>query len=292
MSAIHLLEAVATDVQIDFLHELFGAEAVAEFTSLLLESEKAPVYLRVRNYARDVFASRGFHDEGLGAIINYLAWCALMGPAPRDGKLANHIPAAVLFEGLVEHVSRECHDRDLVACRESVRRYCKRWRLHDPEEMIAIYRTRVIEKRLESVGQIPDLPQYRQARQVFDCYRSLVKGYDVSNRRIQADPQAFFVGRLYAWNVLAGRLPAVFVRIHLREQSHDFVTRGETFLNSEERLLLDMFSTTMRLLLKGRGQTSDPVIENLVFDELTDEGWDGHRFEFDTWISSSGAAAS
>jgi hypothetical protein len=291
LSAIHLFEAVATDIQIDFLHDLFGDEAVYEFTRLLLECKKAPLYLKVRNDAQDVFASRGFRGPGLGAIINYLAWCALMGLTPRDGTIAQHIAPALIFEGLVEHVSRQCSRRDMEAVREAVYGYCDRWRLCYPAEMVDLYRQRSINKRLESMAKIPEIPDYEGARRIAGCYRAMAETYDFLHQRIQASPEIFFVGRAYAWNLLAGQLPSVFVRVHQDNQSHDFVTRGREFLNVEQRLLLDGFSTIMRLLLKGRGQTADPTFEDIVFRQLTQTGWNGHQFEFDAWSSFTGVQA-
>ena len=104
---------------------------------------------------------------------------------------------------------------------------------------------------------------------------------------MQARPELYFVGRAYAWNQLAGQLPAVFVRLHLGNVSHDFITRGRQYLGHNRRLMLDMLSTTMRLLLKGRGQTADPIIEEMVFRQLTEKGWDEHPLEFDAFAGFS-----
>jgi hypothetical protein len=287
LSAIHLFEAVATDVQMDFIHELFGEEAVYEFSHLLLEGNKAPLYLQVRNYVHDVFSSRGFQGHGLGALINYLAWCALMGLTPRGSKLDQHVPATVIFEGLVEYVSLHCLRWDMETCSQTVHNYCDRWSLYYPEEMIEIYRKSTIGKRLESMERIPKTSAYEGAHRIARCYQAIVKSYDFLHQQIKLHPDFYFVGRFYAWNLLAGRLPAVFTRIHLSDQSHDFMTRGNQFLSSDQWGWMDMLSTTMRLLLKGRGQTADPVVEDIVFSQLTEQGWHGHQFEFDAWSSFS-----
>jgi hypothetical protein len=280
LDIVHLLETSATNTQLAFLNDIFGPEATFDLTSMIAESARSRLYLQARNEIRDIILSRRFVGANLSAVINYLVWCALMGMTPRGRKLSEGPSPVVVFEALIEHLLSTSREWDLESARAGVQDFCVTWDLHTPQEMRDRYAD-IMKKRAASFAASEGIGGERDLGVFGECYPAVIEAHERIQGLIESNSDLHFKGETYVWAVLAGNYPSVLLRVRHQGQVHDFVSRGEECLQPHQWVMMDLLSMAARMMIMGFGTTGDHPLEEHLFDLLTVDGWNGHRFQFE-----------
>lgn len=270
----HLLETSAIDVQLDFVHDLFGDEAVYILTEFIGGGGRADVYLRIRNDLAEAFHSSGYRGYGLGAIINYLVWCALMGSVPPGGKLGETPSPTILFEAITEYVLRNSQARELTSVRDDLRHFYSSWGILPPQHMIEHMKTKLSKRHAEFAEGIATLApgdEYRLGFVKADEY--FIEAFHKMTDFMDSQLEGYFGGRRYVWNVILGVLPSVHVKVRVNGTEHDTMSSGTSTVHPDEWTLVAAMSTIFNLLARGRGMTRVPFFEDTCFKVLTTTGW-------------------
>jgi len=226
LTTTHLLEGSAINTQLDFVHDVFGEEAVFALTEFIQRGRRSRVYLQIRNEVAETFYARGFRGWGLGAIINYLLWCSLMVTTFPGKKYQEGPTSVTLYEALAEHISRLADQMELPRVRELVLDFYERWGFLTPEQMVS----RVDQTLVERASKVEQAWQRygEEGRQLgfVEAYRSFTKAFSHINQWIRDHPEGYFGQRYYVWCVMGGLLPSVHVKLKLNGSVHDFMTKG------------------------------------------------------------------
>lgn len=281
MTARHLLEACAIDVQLDFIHDLFGEEAVSKFLGFVQQGQKADVYLQIRNDVVQEFIASGYRGSGLGGVINLLIWCSLMGTVGRDGKLSNSPAPSVLFEAILEHVLRAGGSFAMAEIHAALKSFYSEWGILSPSEMINFMKSRLADQLEMFARALEESPTPAGInRRFLDAYEYFTRGFSDMARLTQMDPNPYFAGRTYAWGVLTGMLPSIHIKVRLNGTANEFMSTGTAAIPYESWNFITFMSTIFSMLIKGRGVAPSPFYEDICYDELVTTGWNKIPFRF------------
>jgi hypothetical protein len=264
VTVVHLLETSAMNVQLDFVHEVFGDDAEWLLATTIEKSGRAKYYVTIRNEAADRFEAAGFRGEGLGIAINYLIWCALQ-MTTWPGATINDGPAPVtLFEALTEHVLHTCKDIDPATVRGAVEKFYADWGFLTPDEVSLRHAS-----NFET--QAARLAVARGTSDRLDltgAYAAIARTYSSMNERIRERPEWFFGQREYVWSVLAGYWPALNVKVRYDGTFYDYMTPGEQLIPFDVWSRLANLSTMFNIIVEGRGTSAVRFFEDECFEHL------------------------
>ena len=162
LSLVHLLETSAINVQLDFVHDLLGQDAVLDLTRLIEEERNSALYLQVRNEIEEAFTGLNYEGVGVGALVNYLIWVAINQTAP-CGDPEDLVTPVRYFEFLTEELIHRIPARrtlDIPQVRNIVNELCAEWGLIDPEEV-----------RRETNDQYSRLERLRISHNIAELFR-------------------------------------------------------------------------------------------------------------------------
>lgn len=286
LTTTHLLEASAIDVQLDFIHDLFGEEGVFELTKFIQKGQRSRVYLQIRNDLAEIFYAKGFRGWGLGAIINYLLWCSLTGTTSPGKRLNEGPTSVVLFEALAEYVARLADPErvEFSQIKELVSEFYERWSFLTPEQMICRV-NQVLTRRASKALETAQQHEARFSLEFAKAYKSFIEAFKVINERILENPENYFGGRRYAWCVVARLLPSVHIKLRIDGKLHDFMSRGSDIIPFLGWNLITGMSTVFKMFMEGRSLSflcfPETLLENICFDILKKEGWGDIHLKFE-----------
>lgn len=280
LSVRHLLECCATNVQIDFINDVFGREAFLDLMRLFSPGSAAPEYWQINNDMVEAFYAKGFRGGDLGRLINYIVWCALFGTKRAGEKGKDGVSVVVLYEALVEHVLHKIGAVEFEEVRSLVDDFCRQWGFMTPAEMVADTQ-KALERQatqLEALWRAQS-PAGDLGTSPMSSYKRLTAAYADLNERIVLIPEQYFGN--YAWAVLGGVLPGVRVLIKLGKDILHAKSRGHELLPLDSWDVISHLSSALRLLLEGRGyDTNFSFLEEAVFDNLTTQDFGGVKLRF------------
>lgn len=265
-STTHLFEAIAINVQLDFVHDIFGDEGVLILTDLIRKSKKASLYLRIRNEFMNYFMSKGIYKYGLGTVINYILWCSIVGSTFPRREFSERPHPVVLFKGLSEHIRSNTETWDISKIKKLCNDYLCKWGLLTTEEVIDRYKTE-LHNRLNKLERM-----YQQLgvnnNTIIEGYRSFVKAYEMIQSIINIEPDAYFGQRRYVWSAMRGIMPSISYKMKSNNQTNDFMSHGIKLIEYENWNTLTFYSAVLKLLTFGRSSFNNTFYEDIVFNTL------------------------
>lgn len=280
LTTIHLLECSAFDIQIDFIHDVFGDEAVFVLTEFVQRGQRSRVYLQIRNELAETFYARGFRGWGLGTIINYLLWSSLVGTTFPGQKVNEGPNSVILCEALVEHVIRNAVEMELPVIRKLVQDFFDYWGFLTTEQMISrvnqelVKRVAKLEKAWKRLGEEGIQLDFVKA------YESFANAYSRMNQWIEGNPMAYFGQRNYVWCVMGGLLPSVHLKVKLNGSVYDFMSKGYEIIPFDAWENITFISTMFKLLVQRRIPSSRSFFENICLNILNKKIWNGVQLKF------------
>jgi hypothetical protein len=280
LSVRHLLECCATNVQIDFINDVFGQEAFLELMHLFSPGSAAPEYWQINNDMVEAFYAKGFRGGDLGRLINYIAWCALFGTKRASGKGQDGVSIIVLYEALVEHILHKIGAVGFAEVRAMVDDFCRQWGFLTPAEMVADTQ-KALERQATQLEKLwrAQTPADDFGTSPVSSYKRLTAAYADLNERIALIPEQYFGN--YAWAVLGGVLPGVRVLITLDKEILHAQSRGHELLPLDSWDVISHLSATLKLLLEGRSHDANfSFLEKESFNNLIMHDFDGIKLRF------------
>jgi hypothetical protein len=267
----HLLETSAVNVQLDFVHDTLGDEAVMELHRLIEVEGNSGLYLQVRKEIEEAFADVNYHGVGIGGIINYLIWIALNQTFAAADKEAMLSPVRY-FEFLVEEIIYRLPrggELSLNDLQTAVDEICDEWKLAPPREM----RQQTVQamtahlKKLQAVAS----PERQSSARLLEAR---IKEYEAIHDVAEKRPE-FMGQRLYVWALLYGQLPSVHVKVFFNGEAHDLMTKGVNIVSPEDWIESATWGGVLRLLTDGMGKTHPEFFEQICYRTLR-EGQPNH----------------
>jgi hypothetical protein len=269
----HLLEGSATEIQLGFIHELFGDQGLFELITLIQRSKGSRLYLQIRNEIIEGFSAKGFRDlrEALYAM-NYILWCALIGTTFPNKKLSEGPTNTVLYEALITYVLRYVKRMDFSEVQEIVISFYHKWGLLTPNQMIDRFSS-FLDNRAGNLEQLWRQNEVNVPKINFtNAYRSFSQSYRSFTQWIQEHPSYYFKPEVYGWAVVSGFLPSVYILVKFEGEIHGFMTDGRSGPSLEEWQSITNFSTIFKLFFEGRNRTPLSFFEDKVFEYLRETG--------------------
>lgn len=282
LTVTHLLECIAANIQLSFVNDVFGSDALAQLSEFIQSGPASRTYLQMSNDLIESFRAKNFRGSGVGTLINYLAWCALQGTTRPGHKRSEGMSPVILYEALAEHIIRKAGELTLPAIRDLVLDFCRQWDLQPPDEMV----TRV-QLDLETPAAKLEAALRGQADsagfrvQLAADYKRLVHAYAGLTGWIMAHPEEYFGN--YVWAVMYGVLPSVRVLFKMNGAYWYNVSPGYELIPLESWDRVSYASTTMTFLLEGRSDSPTfpfSFMEDDTFKHLTAEEINGVRLKF------------
>ena len=279
VTTTHLLETLAIDIQMDFIHDLYGDEAVILLTEVIQRSPQSTTYLRIRNDLRDAFYQAGYRGDKLGVIINYVSWISLMGATFPGAKLSEGPSAVVLFEGLSDYLVRKAKSKSLEEAMKAISTFCREWGFLEPNDMQHKVRTVLLDRESKLINAISALPPGNSIEPLAKAYSSFIKSFIFLHDLIANSPLSYFGQRIYVWSFLHGIMPSVHVKVKEKGKSDDFMSLGQEKIKFDDWNLFCLFSTVFRVLMEGRAALRT-FFDDMVMNLLLEQGWQGTKWRF------------
>jgi hypothetical protein len=272
ITVTHLLEGSAVDIQLDFIYDLFGEEAYHLLVEFIQNGDRSRLYLQIRQELLDIFNDRGFRGMGMGTVLNYLLWCALVSTTFPNRKIQEGPNSVILFEALVEYVSRRIKkfdDDDFGNLQELVIEFYDSWGFLPPKAMQARIQQFLSGRveRIEKTYQTHGLSH--SVRDITTPYRSFAKAYEHMNLLIDSSPITYFGQRLYGWSFLRGLLPSIHTKVKIDGKLQDFMTYGPKVIDFEGWNYFFLNSSLLRFLMEGRSFAQVSFTDDLIYNLLT-----------------------
>ena len=247
---VHLVEASATNAQLDFVHDVFGDEGVDRLIDLIASNQRSTVYLDMRNELAERFLQQFPRGIGLGTIMNYLVWCSLQMTTRQREPLEQGPAPVTLFEALIEHVLHHVRELDLGHVREAVDDFCRDWDFLTPADVTAQQRERLAGLAKRFTEQHAEF-SWSGDRPVTVAYNAFTAAYDSITRRIEESPELYFAQRSYVWSTVAGLWPSIYVKARWDGEVHDRMTAGTPLIPFAEWDDVTVHAGMFRFLMRG-----------------------------------------
>ncbi|GJM17084.1 MAG: hypothetical protein DHS20C13_24110 [Thermodesulfobacteriota bacterium] len=282
LSVRHLLETSAINIQLDFTRMLFGDKAALVVKDAIAKGSQSRLYYEARNEVRDLFISKGFIGYDFDKIVNYLIWCSLSGIFPKGGNVRDDtIHPVVLFESLVEHVTRTSKNMGLIDCQMAVQEFCRRWDLETPENAAKHYSS-VFSERVVRAKQLAERSKHSMVFELLQSYGNIKNAYDRLYEIAIKHPYLLCHSEYYITHLFGGFFPSVLIKLLYTKSEEKFLFRsyGYELMNADEWQTISTFAVTLNLFTKGRLSSDDLITENSIYDGLVDGDIWGYRFRF------------
>lgn len=285
ISVRDLLEASAVGVQLDFVFDMFGQDALDKLYSFIARSSGSDTYLRLIDDFTKQLSAAGFRGYGGGAAHGQVIWYALNGSTSPGHLVQDGLSCVVLYEALVENLVRSCDrkSRD-ISVYEWVDQCCSEffddWGLYQAKEMVDRTAVRLSEraervklKYQEGGGSLKKHPGPEVLKYTSETYEKLTAGILTSGSN-------FFSQREYVAHTIAGLYPAVVFKVKSNQSVHDFLSLGYSGLGFDLLNEVNIMSMLFDILLSGRHASGSPALEEMYFRSLLNEGWGGRELNF------------
>jgi len=282
----HLLECSATNIQLDFIHDLFGWDALFDLINFIQRGKRSRFYLRIRNDIAEAFASRGFNGKETGTTINYLLWCGLMGTRFRDAEPKDSPSNLILYEAMVEYVTRNADKLDLDSVNKLIQDFCDMWELKTPQHMVLetqnfldqiAIKMRQRWQEVDNEFLKSNVAEESLGSQLSKYHTNFIEAFKQLNQLITTNPEVFFGQRLYVWSVIAGKLPSVRLFIKINHTVYDTMSHGYEIIPSATWGFMTRLAAAFKLLMHGRTQSAFSFIEDSAFKLLTETNFGGNH---------------
>jgi hypothetical protein len=277
LTVAHLLETSAVNVQLDFVHDTLGNEAVQSLTSLIEEEGNSALYLQVRKELEEAFANMNYKGVGIGGLINYLIHVALNWTEAADDA-QDRIAPVRYFEFLAEEIIQRIPaegPQEFADVQRAVEDICREWGLASPKAMrlstekILAAHVETLRKRLvEEEDQ--DRPRLLQSR--LDEFKAI-------QDQVEAFPECM-TQRLYVWSLFYGRFPSVHVKVYSDGVAHDLMTKGVQITAVDDWIGSSTWGGVIRLLAEGMGKMHPEFFEEICYTVLIQGSVHGPGFRF------------
>lgn len=265
---IRLLETMAVDIQLDFIHDLFGDEALSVLIKIIQNNSESSKYLRIRNDLRDAFYEAGFREDKLGSIINYISWTSLMLTNQYKQEPYECLNSATYFDGLVDYILRETKVKSLKETIESVNDFCQKWNLYNPNEMQQIVVKYLNKRKAKFKEASLSIPKDDFRSSIQNTYFSFIDAFDAINTVISKSQEAYFGQRLYCWTFLAGLLPSIHIKLLDDGIIYNCMSTGKIVIDYNNWSKTTIMSTSFKLILEGK-PTQESFYDRIIMDSMS-----------------------
>lgn len=252
----HLLECTATNVQTNFVNDVFGQEAYTSLVRFISEGTAAPEYWQINSDMVEAFHAKGFRGGGLGKLINYLAWCALSGGIQSGEQTGDGVSIVNLYQALVEHVLYHIEEVNFDNVRSLVDEFCHTWGLQTPAQNIETTRVDLegLAQRMEAawheLGSGSEI-----GAPLVEAYKKIVGAFVDINEVIAQLPEQYFGN--YFWLVASGVLPSAHLFVKRNGQLLRGLSSGTELLPVETWDYIAHMTNILTVLLDGPNRNSD-----------------------------------
>jgi hypothetical protein len=267
----HLLEASAVDIQLNFIHDTFGREALFDLIAFIHEGGASDAYLQIRDEMTDIFSTRELTGS-LGPVLNYVNWISLM-PTTFPGRPFAEGPTSVAFyEAIVQQLGLGASEVTLESAKAMTAEFCAAWGLLKPSEAIS-------NRRAYFEGMTVRINEGWRRQGVPDpfnlaaTYSGFVKTHRALCDWILASEDSYFDANKYVPHVIMGHLPAVSLKLKCDGKLHDFMTPGYLTVPFDNWNNFSIMATVFRLLVNGRATGETNSWEDLCWNKMLEGAW-------------------
>jgi len=277
LTVAHLLETSAVNVQLDFVHDTLGNEAVQSLASLIEEEGNSALYLQVRKEIEEAFANIDSESVDIGGLINYLIHVALSWTEALDGSESRIAPVRY-FEFLVEEVIQRIPasgPQQFADVQKAVHDICREWGLANPKTMRLLTEA-ILEAHVGTLRKqfVKEEDQGRSR-----LLQSRLEEFKAIQDLVDAVPECM-TQRLYVWSLFYGRFPSVHVKVFSDGTAHDIMTKGIEITAIDDWLESSTWGGVMRLLGEGMGRMHPEFFEEICYKTLVEGSGDHPGFRF------------
>ena len=267
----HLLEASAVDIQLNFIHDAFGPQALFDLITFIHEGGASDTYLQIRDEMTDICSTRKLTGS-FGPVLNYLSWISLM-PTTFPGRPFVEGPTSVAFyEAVVQQLGLGASEVTLEAAKTMTAEFCSAWGLLKPSEAIS-------NRRAYFEGMAVRIDEGWRGQGVHDplnfaaTYAGFFKAHQALCDWILASEDSYFDANKYVRHVIMGHLPAVSLKFKCDGKLHDFMTPGYITVPFHDWNSFSVMATVFRLLVNGRATGETNSWEDLCWNQMLEGAW-------------------